>query len=329
MPKVIKITAKTATITNAFVNGLIPVVKPTKEQVEEALHILGMHDGPECAYCGDPMSEWDHLRPLIVDKQPTGHISEIHNLVPSCGKCNQSKGNKEWRAWMFGPAAKSPKSRGVDDIDARAARLVEYEAWVPPTVVQFGELLGSDVWDKHWQRHAQIIALMKEAQGFADVMRERIAETYLAELSKVDPHPGQIVARSGNGAAGADRFVVTTPVDESVPLAKSHAVLALVRALSHAVPCSTIRAALSPATFRPVDGTLSGDALWNAFTSAHDIDRSKRSNWFINSPIHQDGNTWVLASNVWGKRAEDKMRRLTELGPGWVSFHRHGDSVVA
>ena len=42
----------------------------------------------------------DHLRPLVKDKEPTGYISEIHNLVPSCGKCNQSKGNKEWKAWM-------------------------------------------------------------------------------------------------------------------------------------------------------------------------------------------------------------------------------------
>ncbi|WP_372491581.1 HNH endonuclease [Microbacterium galbinum] len=77
-----------------------------------------------CAYCGDTSTEWDHLRPLVDKQRPTGYISEIRNLVPACGKCNQSKGNKAWRTWMFSDARLSPKRRGVADIDARAARIV-------------------------------------------------------------------------------------------------------------------------------------------------------------------------------------------------------------
>jgi hypothetical protein len=30
---------------------------------------------------------------LVEEKEPIGYISEIRNLVPVCGKCNQSKGN--------------------------------------------------------------------------------------------------------------------------------------------------------------------------------------------------------------------------------------------
>jgi len=37
----------------------------------------------QCSYCGTPATEWDHLRPLVMNKKPTGYISEIHNLVPA------------------------------------------------------------------------------------------------------------------------------------------------------------------------------------------------------------------------------------------------------
>ncbi len=100
MPKPVKISGRSSSITNSFVNAIIPVIVPTEPEVAKALEILGMGDRPVCSYCGDPFTEWDHLRPLIVDKKPTGYISEIHNLVPACGKCNQSKGNKHWRTWM-------------------------------------------------------------------------------------------------------------------------------------------------------------------------------------------------------------------------------------
>ena len=92
MPTPMKITGRPSSITNAFINSIIPVISPTTdEEVKNALDILDMT--PElfqCAYCGGTASEWDHLRPLVKDKKPTGFISEIHNLVPSCGKCNQS-----------------------------------------------------------------------------------------------------------------------------------------------------------------------------------------------------------------------------------------------
>ncbi len=97
MPTPMKITGRSSSITNSFVTSIIPTIVPTEQQVKEALAVLGMDkDTFECAYCGDTASEWDHLRPLVLKKEPTGYISEIHNLVPSCGKCNQSKGNKSW-----------------------------------------------------------------------------------------------------------------------------------------------------------------------------------------------------------------------------------------
>lgn len=180
MPKPVRISARSSSITNSFVNGIIPVVVPTSDEVRRALEILGMLDHVACAYCGDPFTEWDHLRPLVKDKKPTGHISEIHNLVPACGKCNQSKGNKPWREWMFGPAALSPQTRGKSDLKERAARLEAYEAWMPPTRVNFEELAG-DAWDEHWRNHAEIIRLMRSAEDTARAIRERVKAGYQAE----------------------------------------------------------------------------------------------------------------------------------------------------
>ena len=128
MPSVQTIVARKSSVTNAFVSSLLPTVVPSADEIEEALLILGMHAADvHCTYCGDPTSEWDHLRPLVLNRRPTGFISEIANLVPACGKCNQSKGNKYWRDWMLGTAPRSPKQRGVADVDERVARLETFE----------------------------------------------------------------------------------------------------------------------------------------------------------------------------------------------------------
>ena len=51
----------------------------------------------------------------------TGFITEIANLVPACGKCNQSKGNKPWRDWMLSGAKLSPTGRAVANVADRVS----------------------------------------------------------------------------------------------------------------------------------------------------------------------------------------------------------------
>ena len=115
MPSVQTMLSRKSSITNAFVSALVPVIPPSLAEIEEALRILGMDPGDvRCAYCGDKSSEWDHLRPLVLKRRPTGYVSEIANLVPSCGKCNQSKRNTEWREWMVSAVPLSPTARGLE-----------------------------------------------------------------------------------------------------------------------------------------------------------------------------------------------------------------------
>lgn len=181
MPTPMKITSRSSSITNAFLNSIILVIQPSENEVKEALKILGMDlDSFNCAYCGSIASEWDHLRPLVMKQKPTGYISEIHNLVPSCGKCNQSKGNKEWRVWIQSNAKLSPKKRGILDLSKRISRLEKYEMWGKPTKLDFAEIVGVDEWNKHWQKWQAILDLMKDAQLHATSIKTSIASAYIS-----------------------------------------------------------------------------------------------------------------------------------------------------
>lgn len=176
MPLPVRITGRSSSITNSFVNGIIPVIRPTAEQIEQALAILGMDEVVLCTYCGDPATEWDHLRPLVSEQRPTGYISEIHNLVPACGKCNQSKGNKPWRDWMLGTAPRSPASRGVPDLEEKMSRIEDYEKWGSASRVDMADVAGAELWAAHWENHSAILELMRQAEGTARAIRRRIAE---------------------------------------------------------------------------------------------------------------------------------------------------------
>jgi hypothetical protein len=181
MPTPMKITGRSSSITNAFINSIIPVVVPSADEVKQALEILGMiPETFQCAYCGSVASEWDHLRPLVKDKKPTGYISEIHNLVPSCGKCNQSKGNKEWKTWMLSNAKLSPTARGIKDIPERVKRLEAYESSKAPTKMDFSAIVGQDVWAQHQNNLERVQSLMRESQELATKINVGVANAYKA-----------------------------------------------------------------------------------------------------------------------------------------------------
>ncbi len=173
-----EITGRSSSITNAFINSIIPVVTPTEEQVKEALSILDMLDNHQCSYCGATATEWDHLRPLVLNKKPTGYISEIHNLVPACGKCNQSKGNKEWRQWMLSDAPLSPKTKAIPDIEARINRLEDYANWGTPTNMDFESIVGKEVWAQHWDNWEQVQDIMRKAQKIAEQINDKVEHAY-------------------------------------------------------------------------------------------------------------------------------------------------------
>lgn len=178
MPRPIKITDRTSSITNAFVNGIIPTIEPSDQEIDEVLQTLGMdRNHITCAYCGDACTEWDHFYPLITDKKPTGYISEIHNLVPACSKCNQSKGNTYWKSWMMGNASLSPHSRKIPDIKYRIKKLEEFELRFPRTRLDFEKIVGTQQWQQHWENCRRLHNLMRESQKHSDKIKKLILDS--------------------------------------------------------------------------------------------------------------------------------------------------------
>lgn len=178
MPSVQTMVSRKSSITNAFVSAIIPVIPPTCEEIEGALRLLGMEPADaRCAFCGDKATEWDHLRPLVLNRRPTGYVSEIANLVPACGKCNQSKGNKPWRDWMTSTVRLSPTGRALAGVSDRIARLEAYEQWRSPTRVDFESVLGRDGWEHYWSLCEAVIEQLRLCQRVADTVRVQIGES--------------------------------------------------------------------------------------------------------------------------------------------------------
>lgn len=179
MPNRVKITGRTSSITNSFVNGIIPIIKPTEEEVKKALVELEMSDGIRCAYCGGKYSEWDHFHPIVDDKKPSGYISEINNLVPCCSFCNSKKGNKDWREYM-------DKVRDHDGQKERRRELLEeYERKdrIKISEEEFKSICGEEDWAEHWDNLDKLVEQMRKYQDCSDKLMKRLQERYCPRIA--------------------------------------------------------------------------------------------------------------------------------------------------
>lgn len=179
LPSAGSISGRTSSITAAFFQAITPVILPTEAEIDEALVILGMSRGACCcAYCGGNKTEWDHFRPTVVGKMPTGYITEIANLVPACGKCNQSKGNRPWQAWMESSARLSPGRREDPAFAGRVVCLQAFERWRCPIKIDYESLLGSDNWTGYLSTLDEVTVRLGKAQAEAAMLRA-IADSYV------------------------------------------------------------------------------------------------------------------------------------------------------
>ncbi len=166
--KLLKITSRTSSVTNSFVQAIIPTVVPTRDEQLEALGQLGQSEEClECVYCGSKATDWDHLHPLVRDKRPTGYINEIRNLVPSCAPCNQSKGGANWKQWMLSAALGSPTSRKIVDVAARVIRLEGFAEWGNLRPLSLEGLAGPELWASYWEHLDAVHLAMENAQRVA------------------------------------------------------------------------------------------------------------------------------------------------------------------
>ncbi|WP_425475770.1 HNH endonuclease [Mesorhizobium hunchu] len=183
--KPLKITQRTSSITNSFVQSIIPWVPPTEAERAESLEILGIQeDDIVCAYCGAGASDWDHLRPLVRAKRPTGYISDYKNLVPACGRCNQSKGAQEWRSWISGKATGSPSTRGVADLKSRIEALERFEAWGNVQPIPLEEMAPAEMWKTHWDNLLRLEEALRKAQEHAALLQFEVHRNVDSHIRK-------------------------------------------------------------------------------------------------------------------------------------------------
>ena len=108
------------------------------------------------------------------NSRPTGYISEIKNLVPSCGPCNQSKGAADWKAWMMGKARGSPTTRGVGNVVDRVSCIEKFVSWGNVSPVQFEDMVPREMWRDYWDQLSAVTNAMRAAQEKATLVRQHI-----------------------------------------------------------------------------------------------------------------------------------------------------------
>ena len=110
-------------------------------------------------------------------------------------------------------------------------------------------------------------------------------------------------------------YEIITPTGRTEPLRKRRAVLALATALHQAgVPAASLATVIPRSRFLPVDGTLTGEQLAAAFTTVYPGSRKRLGRWFVEAPLHDGDQTWIL-SKMWGTNTEPVLERLLTLAP--------------
>jgi 5-methylcytosine-specific restriction endonuclease McrA len=174
-PSIKEITDRTTTIRHAFVAAIVPINSPTPDEIRQVLEILKLTpENLRCSYCGDQATEWGHFHPLVRKGKPSGYPSSIRNLVPACGKCNQSKGSKDWKTWMQGSSRRSPRTRGIKDIEQRISRLEQYENWAKCAPQDMEKLVDPELWHDYFSAQDEILETMRRAQTLAEEITEQI-----------------------------------------------------------------------------------------------------------------------------------------------------------
>ena len=162
---------RTTTINHAFASAIAPWDKyaDVEEKLDEALTLLGQDPESDlsCVYCDLPAETWDHLVGLVEKSEFRGYGHQLGNLVPCCKSCNSAKGAKDWYEYL-GTKISEPSA-----FESRANQIKSYldrysEKVTPGRLAE----MRPDLWKRYSDVKQEILALMKQADGIADGLRE-------------------------------------------------------------------------------------------------------------------------------------------------------------
>jgi hypothetical protein len=185
-PKETKITGRSSTLRGSFVKAIIPILGMNHPEFNDNDYKFGLtilshtEGGVKCAYCGDKeATDLDHFRAVVKNKFVSRFITDIYNLVPACGTCNQSKSGSDWKDWIIGIAPKNPKNRGVENLEQIIVNLHSFEKWSDSKVrVLADDFLNSKELKDYMDSCENLIKSFEEFQKQADKLKT-IAENSL------------------------------------------------------------------------------------------------------------------------------------------------------
>jgi hypothetical protein len=166
----------------------------------------------------------------------------------------------------------------------------------------------------------------------------RIDERLLLDVQQVIPLPEaaeltvqlrrkeQAARTAKTSTRDYTKYSIASSTGATEPLPKRRAVCHLVLALHEiGISAQQINDTLPDRKFIAVEGELEDDDLVEALVERYPSGKDGRNlrRWFLDSPIHENGRTWVL-SNQWGVKTEEALQALVALAPNSdVSYTAH------
>ena len=162
---------RSTTINHAFASALAPFDVYDENKINAAITFLGQDPESDltCVFCGNAAETWDHLVSLVEGGKLRGLGHQIGNLVPCCKLCNSQKGAKDFAAFIKDFA----KIKG--DRSELASMLTLYvKKFAKPVNTALFESCVPEQWFRYNEIKKEIIDLLKEADGLAEALREKV-----------------------------------------------------------------------------------------------------------------------------------------------------------
>jgi hypothetical protein len=156
------------TINHAFAAAIAPYDLYEEARIRRAVEILGQDPDQDlrCVYCNEEAQTWDHVFGTVKQSRFSGHGHRLGNLVPSCKKCNSSKGNKNWKDFLeqLGDSEKLP-SEIVQNRESTIHKYLTTHSYLDV------EPHNSPDYDRLLEIRSEVLDLLKQADELAERIR--------------------------------------------------------------------------------------------------------------------------------------------------------------
>ncbi|KAA3644150.1 MAG: HNH endonuclease [Chloroflexi bacterium] len=143
-----------------------------KAEMQEVLAFFDTPE-PECVFCGSlEVARWDHLFPIS-----RGGDTVLGNMVLACARCDDSKQHLDFEEWMLSDQRYSPNTRGVKNLDARIARINEYEKAYSYEPMQIERRLNATEFNTMNSLQTRMAQLKDELEELIQDHRERTGKS--------------------------------------------------------------------------------------------------------------------------------------------------------